>query len=280
VFLSYYLTHTFIILLFSAGASSGVLNRIGFANKYNADFFIPCVIDGVTFYFDIDTGAPAGLFFPSGLIKIKKRDEYRDIASDDRNVSLADNRNVSEYHLVKTSSIHLLDETYIDCFVMTTSLYSVRDDEMYHDFGMLGIDFLKYYDFLFDYRKLRKGKSTGMYYESNTPTEDRDYGMYGIIKKVPEFGVLNTTGFSKSGFIIHRILKDSIAYKVFGLRPGMILTRINGKPIVEISQEELFEPSYYLKVDNYTVLENNTERTIPSPLKSGLHEVPSAIWSK
>jgi hypothetical protein len=34
VFLSYYyLTHTFIILLLSAGASSGVLNRIGFANK-------------------------------------------------------------------------------------------------------------------------------------------------------------------------------------------------------------------------------------------------------
>jgi hypothetical protein len=33
VFLSYYLTHTFIILLLSPGASSGVLNRIGFANK-------------------------------------------------------------------------------------------------------------------------------------------------------------------------------------------------------------------------------------------------------
>jgi hypothetical protein len=33
MFLSYYLTHTFIILLLSAGASSGVLNRIGFANK-------------------------------------------------------------------------------------------------------------------------------------------------------------------------------------------------------------------------------------------------------
>jgi putative transposase len=33
VFLSYDLTHTFIILLFSAGASSGVLNHTGFANK-------------------------------------------------------------------------------------------------------------------------------------------------------------------------------------------------------------------------------------------------------
>jgi positive regulator of sigma E activity len=33
VFLPYDLTHTFIILLFSAGASSGVLNHTGFANK-------------------------------------------------------------------------------------------------------------------------------------------------------------------------------------------------------------------------------------------------------
>jgi hypothetical protein len=33
MFFPYDFTHTFIILLFTAGASSGVLNRIGFANK-------------------------------------------------------------------------------------------------------------------------------------------------------------------------------------------------------------------------------------------------------
>jgi hypothetical protein len=241
-------------------------------DKYNADFFIPCVIDGETFYFDIDTGAPAGLYFPDGLIKFKKMDDYREIMSSDPGAEI--------YHLVKTDLIHLLDETYTEYFVMTNSPYSARNDDTYNDFGILGIDFLKYYDFLFDYRDLREGKSTGLYYKANTPVEERNYGVYSFIKAVPEFGILNTTGFNKSGFVVHRILKDSIAYEMFGFRPNMTITRINGKPIAEIPQEELFESSSYLTFDNYTILEEDTERTILSPLKSNLHEILPANRSK
>jgi hypothetical protein len=251
------------IILYKENPGSFVnFSPVKILNKYNADFFIPCVIDGVTFYFDIDTGAPDGLYFPGGLVKIKKDNECREIASTDLDVPV--------FYLVKTDEIRILDETYTKCFVMTNSIYSARDDETYHDFGVFGIDFLKHYDFLFDYRKLREGKSTGMYYKPNTPRKERDYGVYSFINEAPEFGILNSEGFTESGFVVHRIIKDSIAYKAFGLRPGMTVSKINGKPIAEISREELFEPSFYLTVDNYTVLEYNTERTIPSPLKNSL----------
>ncbi|MDR0760718.1 MAG: hypothetical protein LBF74_11530, partial [Treponema sp.] len=40
-------------------------------NYFNADFFIPVIIDGETFYFDIDTGSPYGIYFPGGLVKAK-----------------------------------------------------------------------------------------------------------------------------------------------------------------------------------------------------------------
>jgi hypothetical protein len=162
---------------------------------------------------------------------------------------------------------------------MTNSLYSTRDDDIYHNFGVLGIDFLKYYDFLFDYRKLRKGEATGMYYEPNMPFEERDYGFFSFIKNIPEFGILDFD-LSESELFIRSLIKDSIAYKEFGLRPGMEIVKLNKKSIAEISQEELFGPFFYLAVENYTALENGVERTIPSPLKSSLHEAPPTNRSK
>lgn len=145
-------------------------------NKYNTDFFIPVKIDNEMFYFDIDTGAPAGLYFPDGLIRIKNRDEYQEVISNDP---------VDTYHLVKTGSITILDETYTDMSVMTNSPYSARADKAYHDFGLLGIDFLKNYDFLFDFRDLREGKSTGLYFKPILPVNKRNYGVYSFIHCCP-----------------------------------------------------------------------------------------------
>ncbi|MDR2477980.1 MAG: hypothetical protein LBD48_01560, partial [Treponema sp.] len=107
----------------------------------------------------------------------------------------------------------------------------------------MGIDFLKYYDFLFDYRDLREGKSTGMYYKPNTPLEERDYGINGFIKSVPEFGVLDSESFYKAGFFVYQILKDSIAYEEFGFRPGMTITRMSlrGAELRGILSSALFD---------------------------------------
>jgi hypothetical protein len=42
-----------------------------------------------------------------------------------------------------------------------------------------------------------------------------------------------------------------------------------------MSRKTLFEPGFYLAVDNYTVLQDGIERTIASPLKKDSRETPS-----
>ncbi len=221
--------------------------------KYNADFFIPVLIDGITYYFDIDTGAPYGICFPERLFQERQSNEYYEVISDDNKIN--------KYYLIKTNSVEILNDIYLQKYVMTNSLYSIRDDEVYKGLGVLGIDFLKYYDFLLDYRKLNKGKTTGLYYRPNTPLRNRNYGIYGFINEVPSFGVLNNN-LNPEGFRVHRIIKDSIAYKDFYLRPGMIVTKINGKQINAFEQSEISAPLFYMNIKNYTFETNGIEQTI------------------
>jgi hypothetical protein len=238
-------------------------------NKYNDQNFIPVIIDGNDFYFEIDTGIPWAMNFPDGLVRFKDQNEFQIILSDEE---------AGNHHLVQTNSVHIFDETYHDAFVITNSVLAKRNTNTfshdYNDMGMLGIDFLKYYDFLFDIRELRKGKTTGLYYMPNTPVEERDYGFFSFIKSVPEFGIVNyfTT---IDGIVIQSILKDSIAYNEFGLRPGIIIKKINGRSAILFSIDEIHDPAFYLTADNFTILENGYERTITSPLKNKVYEIPS-----
>jgi hypothetical protein len=229
-------------------------------NKFDADFYVPVVIDDKVFHFNVDTGLFHAIYFPDGIIKFKASNEYQEV------LSLED---VNQYHIVKISTIQLFDEIYTDAIVLTNSFLAKRrnNNQYFNDRGLLGLDFLKYYDLLFDYKELRKGKTTGMYYKSNTPLDKRNYGFFSFLKEVPQFGVLNFT-IVNSELTIVSVIKESLAYTVFGLRPGTTITKINGKPITEFSRDELLESSFYLTVDNYTILENNNERIITSPLKN------------
>jgi hypothetical protein len=225
--------------------------------KYNADFHIPVTIDNREFYFNIDTGLHHGIYFPDGIIRFKTPDEYREILSDEE---------VRLYHLVKAGSIEILDETYNDAFIMTNSFLAQRwDDPSNNDIGLLGLSFLKYYDFLFDFKKLRSGKTTGLYYKPNTPLEERDYGFFSFMKDEPEFGILNF-GIGNSEIVILSVIKDSVAYSKFGLRPGTVITKINGKSVSLLSREDLTAPSFYLSINNFTLLEGGRERTFTPPL--------------
>jgi hypothetical protein len=165
-----------------------------------------------------------------------------------------------------------LDETYEGAYVITNSVLVDLLGETFNDRGMLGIDFLKYYDFLFDYRDLRNGKSTGLYYEPNTPLEERNYGFWGLLKEPPEFGVIDYT-IKDDNIVILSVVKGSIAHTQFGALPGMIVTKINGKSYKEFFTGETLDPSFYLTIDNYTILKDGVEQTIVSPLK---HEVSAS----
>jgi hypothetical protein len=223
-------------------------------NKYDADFYIPAIIDDEKYYFNIDTGLFRGIYFPPGITGSKSPNEYREILSLEE---------VNQYHLVNTKAIQIFDEIYTDAIVMTNSYISHRrkNNPSYNDRGILGLNFLKYYDFLFDYRELRRGKTTGLYYEPNAPAEERDYGFYSFLKEVPQFGIIDFSVF-ESSIIIISVIKDSVAYAKFGLRPGTVITKINGSPINDYSSDVLLDPLFYQTVENYTIIENDNERTI------------------
>jgi hypothetical protein len=132
--------------------------------------------------------------------------------------------------------------------------------------GMLGINFLKYYDFLFDLRNLRRGKTTCLYYKPNTPLNERNYGFFSPMKEAPEFGVTDIN-ITDSGITILSLIKDSVAYGKFNFRPGTLITKINGSSIKDLSMDEVIDPSFYLTITDYTILENGDEITIKSPLR-------------
>ncbi|MDR2659827.1 MAG: hypothetical protein LBC27_07570 [Spirochaetaceae bacterium] len=232
-------------------------------NKYNSPLYIPVTINNnKDFYFMIDTGMNISLRFPDNLYQYTDKEETLNVFSSNEE---------GNHHLVKLDSLRILDETYTDIYALTNSIIAKRNNnDFYKDFGLIGLPFLKYYDFLFDYRDLRRGKTTGFYYKSNTPLEERDYGFFSFLKEPPEFGIIDYK-IDNSGIIVTSILEDSIAYKDFNIQPGVLITKINGKPIMEFPIDILRDPLFYRSVDNYTILKDGVEQTINSPLK---YEIP------
>ncbi len=213
--------------------------------KYNADFFIPVEIDDNTYWFDLDTGSSGGIYCPDTIILGKLPTEYYRAVSTDRDVS--------HFYLIKTDSVTILDETYRDKIVPANSVYSVRVDTSYKDLGVLGLEFMKYYDFLFDFTDLSKGKTSGLYFTPVCPVDERDYGRYAFIDNVPEFGIWHY-GYANAGLTVYRVIEDSPAYKDFHLRPRMIITKINGEKITPSQAEQLVYTSFYLDVNDYSYI--------------------------
>lgn len=214
---------------------------------------IPITIGNKIVYMTIDTGLSRAILFPEDMGIEKNNNNYLEIISDEE---------VEEYHLVKTNEIKILDETYKDKYIMTNSYSAKRFNYVSHnDIGLIGLDFLKNYDLLFDYREILKGKTTGMYYKSIIPSEERDYGFFSFLDEVPVLGVLNFAMTDK-GLVIRSILKDSTAYKDYGLRPDDVITKINNCPISKFAKEELVDPNFFTSVVNFSILKNDSETTI------------------
>ena len=221
-------------------------------SKFDA-LYMPIIIDNTVFYMNIDTGLQSGILFPNDVIKQKNNNECREIVS---------NEEVERYYLVKTGSIKILDETYNNMSIMTNSYSAQRRNYVSHnDMGLIGVNFLKYYDLLFDYRELRKGKTTGMYYKPIVPLSERDYGFYSFLKDVPEPGILDFY-LSDSGLEIISIIKDSLVYTNYGLRPGTVITKVNNRSISNFTKEELLDPLFYQRVTEFSILDEGHEKTI------------------
>ncbi|MDR0558303.1 MAG: hypothetical protein LBG43_10670 [Treponema sp.] len=242
------------------------------------DFLIPAAVDGADIYLEVDTGLPYGILFPEGAARNKRPDESREV------VSIGE---VERYHWVKTRETRILDETYTDRYIPTNSYIAERRRRAGSDIrdadgiGLMGLDFLQYYDWLLDCRELRKGKTAGLYYEPNTPPEDREYGAFNLSRDTPEFGALGGVTYATYkgngyyGIRIRDLLKDSVAYRDFGLRPGSVLWRVNGMQFPLLPMEEwfaggeLFGNGYYRTIRDYAIIEDGVERTMQAPALGG-----------
>jgi hypothetical protein len=210
------------------------------------DFYIsmPVNVDNQIVYFAIDTGMPQAIFFHKSMINKKQKEDYTRFFTNDR---------IKKSYFVRTKLFTIFDEHFTDKWVITNSYHSEN--------GLLGIDFLKYYDILLDLTDMSETRTSLVYYKPIVPAEERNYGYYSFITNVPASGILKIRNHCK-GIIIDDIIEDSPAYKEFGLRPNMIITRLNGIPLEEIPWETLSSPSFPDTVKECTVLKNNKERTI------------------
>jgi len=237
-----------------AGASHAPLKM---GNGLHSLLYLPIGIDDREFLMLLDTGLPGALFFQNCIVNYRTPEDLRQIFS---------NSEAGDHYLVRTNSISIMDRAYYDKLIITNSYVAARvypGNVRFIDMGIMGINFMKHYDFLLDYRELRRGRTTGMYFKPITPPHKRDYGFFSFFTEAPELGIMHFFICITRGLVLTCILADSLAYVTHGLRPGNAITRIDGQPISAFSREELLDPSFFHKVMNFVVLnEHGREEVI------------------
>jgi hypothetical protein len=224
-------------------------------------FCIPVTVDGETLPFCIDTGLPDAMLFPKSAINRKDSADYAKVRSNDR---------VRDFYIVKTNTVSVLDETFIDSSVLTNSYMTQNnsaskkavDTDFLDTIGLVGVDFLRNYNLLLDLTDIRHFKTGVLYYEPSRLFEENDYGSYyQPMSNISPFGLLRITR-PRDDVVIQDIIESSIAYTDFGFRPGMVVTKINGEPIDGMTDEEFMADDFPDKITGYTIWENGQERTI------------------
>jgi len=211
--------------------------------------YLPVEIDDREFLMLINTGAWYSFGFPRDIVNYKDPGDVRHIVS--RLIPWS-------YYLVRTDSATILDRTYHNKLIMTNSHITTRMEDIttirdFTDIGVIGNAFMRYFDFLIDYRNLWYGISEGMFFIPITPPKERNYGFYSFLIEAPEFGLLHLR-MGLRGLDVMSVLTDSPAYNTFGLRPGSVITRINGESIHSFSRDELFDPLFFDRAINLSIL--------------------------
>jgi hypothetical protein len=228
----------------------------------DANFFcIPGVVDEIPVYFSIDTGASQAMLFPESIARQKQAASSASTLSGDDYTTVLSNGLIKEYHMLKTHSITVLDETFVDKFILSNSHVSQNNGEKYDNIGVLGVNFLSNYDLLFDFTELRSFKSGSLYYEPYIPPEERRYGFYSYFDQPPPAGILGMHIDPEQGVVIDEVFESGIAYQL-GLRPDMIITKINSASISDMGFEQLTDPHLLDTISELTVIIGGAERTI------------------
>lgn len=209
-------------------------------------FVVLGTIDGNSVRFLIDTGTPNAMRFPESIIQKKTKDDFVTVLT----------TTIQNYHLVKTRSISVFDDTLKDKYALTDSPFFSAG--MSGGTGVLGVTYLRNYNLLFDLSALRTAKTSGLYYSPCASEKDRNYY---LMTKAPATGILWATK-APSGVEVVYIIKDGPLNKV-GVAPKSIISKINGKPTSALSDADLYAAlTVPASSTEYTLLENDKERTV------------------
>ncbi|MDR1220627.1 MAG: hypothetical protein LBK73_13590 [Treponema sp.] len=213
------------------------------AEIVNEEFLcVPVAIDGEEVNFAIDTGMPHSLRFPRSIVRQSEEGGERVLSLDP----------VKEARFVKTHSITILDERVENKFVLTNSYISA------HGLGLIGIGFLQNYDLLLDLATLRDHETTAVYYESIVRPEERRYVPYSWFDKAPESGILTYGALPDGTVILIDIFENSAARTMFGLEPGVVVSKVDGNPARDFFESAGLDET----TSEIAVVENGVERIV------------------
>jgi hypothetical protein len=211
--------------------------------------------------FVVDTGWPIAFGFPKKIMQYIKPAEYREILT--VNESYDNVYDVFETHYeIPVHSINVLDNVFDDKFIVT-SYYNPFDE-----WGTIGVEYLQYYDLLFDITYNNEPKNNWhiweLYYITRFPDLDKNtLDLSDLRNAKPKVGL--TESLTEQGGFIVKVWKPSIAYNEYSLMPGMTITHINGIFLNSLNADERSRLFYSLAEENceITVINlDNSPRTI------------------
>jgi hypothetical protein len=204
-------------------------------------------VDGKETPFYVDTGGN-GVYFPPLVIAGKTNDEYKRILS-------LEKEKARYYYLVNTDKISIFDDVFENKTIVTNSPVSGGTR------GLLGVNFLKNYDLLFDFTSLPLSAS-GLYYK-RVDTERDEKKLFPLekasVERILASGIYSFYRIPEG--ITLGIVEGSVLNAEYGVTERTIIARIDGKPAQEISNADMWNMDIS-RVKNFTVLEDGKERTV------------------
>jgi hypothetical protein len=228
------------------------------ANLEDSYFRILVDIDEKESPFYVDTGAPE-IYFPPSVILGKTKDEYKKMLSPKRKKS---EFSMQSYYMVKTNKISVFDDSFENKTIITNSAMSFGGEPSIKNArGLLGIEFLKDYDLLFDFTT-QPYSTSGLYYK-RINTERDEKRLFPLeearVGRILESGIYSF--YRTPEGITLGVIAGSVLNTEYGITERTIITKVDGKPVQEISDTDMWNMDIF-KVKNFTVLEDGDEWTM------------------
>ncbi|MDR1127438.1 MAG: hypothetical protein LBL06_04835 [Treponema sp.] len=164
--------------------------------------------------------------------------------------------------MVKTNKISVFDDSFENKTIITNSPASFGSEPSIKNArGLLGIEFLKDYDLLFDFTT-QPYSTSGLYYK-RINTERDEKRLFPLeeawVERILESGIYSF--YRTPEGITLGIIEGSVLNTEYGITERTVITKIDGKPVQEISDRDIWNMDMF-KIKNFTVLEDGNERTM------------------